>query len=252
MMLTFLRQQRISTVFLLLSLFLGACGGSQRIPPATGAGAELNWCLQLAAKKKYDQTINCLEAFKSRHPSSDEAAEADLMIGDSYFRQKEYLLAAETYKEFLKEYPYHPKADYAYYKSGLSYLNETPKSVGRDQQYLDLAVKSFELLVNYFPNSPYYRIGSEYYTQARTKQAKKNYRIGRFYYKYKEYRASLPRFEEIVRKYPGLGFDEKSFYYMTLACIKLNKLDEARQVAAVFEQRFPESSLLKRVKEKLS
>ncbi len=218
------------------------------LPPKSGASSELNYCLQLANKKKYEETINCLEAFKSRHPGSEASAEADLLIADSYFRDKDYLLAGESYRAFLEEHPSHPKSDYAYYKGGLSYLNEVPKKIGRDQQYLDLAVKNLEYLVNFFPNSPYHRLGSELYRQARTKQAKKNFYIGRFYYKYGEYRASIPRFVEVVNHYPGLGFDEKSLYYAVVAYNKLNLKEQAQKALSFFEERYPQSSWLKKAK----
>src|SRR3989338_4850188 len=134
-------------LFVFLSFFpQEALAKKKRRPAPQGENAELNYCLQMAQKKKYEETVNCLEAFKSRHPSSPGAQEADLIIADNYFRKKDYLLAAETYQDFIKNNPYHSKADYAYYKSGISYLKNTPKAVGRDQQYLDLAVKNFELV----------------------------------------------------------------------------------------------------------
>ena len=39
--------------------------------------------------------------------------EAELYIGDNYFR-REYF-AADSYQSFIKLHPTHPKTDYAYY-----------------------------------------------------------------------------------------------------------------------------------------
>lgn len=232
--------------------FVVSCGNNYRMPFGhQGPDAEINRCLRLSASKKYEKAVECLEVFKSRYPGGNQAAEADLMIADSYFKRKEYLLAAETYQEFIRRYPFHPKQDYAYHRSGLAYLHETPKTVDRDQQYVDLAEKNFALVINFFPQSPYASVAAQQYALTRQKQAKKNYYVGRFYYKYGEYLASIPRFGEIIDQYPGLGYDEKSFYYLITAFLKTNQKDKAAQVFQLFEARHPKSSFVKDLRGKV-
>lgn len=218
------------------------------MPASAGDSAELNRCLKLSAKKKYEQAVECLEVYKSRFPGGDRAASADLHIADSYFRQKEYLLAAETYQEFIRLYPFHPKQDYAYYQSGMAYLRDNPKAIDRDQEYLDLAAQNFSMVIRYFPNSPYHRLAEQQYRRALSKQAHKHYYVGRFYYKYSEYLAAIPRFAEIVQNFPGLGYDEKSFYYLITALKKTNQPSKAKEVLLVFENRYPDSSWLKKAR----
>lgn len=244
--------------YLLLPLVLTlafsvSCSSKKRVlHESPGVDAEISHCLELSTKKKYEEAIDCLEAFKSRYPSDTKAAEADLIIGDSYFRKKDYLLAAETYQQFLRQYPGHPKADYAYYRSGLSYIKASPKSISRDQQNLDYAVQNLQTLVQYFPSSAYFDLGKEKLKETRTKQAEKNYQIGMFYYKQKEYGSSVPRFVTIVTQYPDLGYDEKSFYYLIDALVKINQLDEARKALGYFEQRYPSSHLYKSASKKVN
>lgn len=217
---------------ILMMTVLAACGGGRRLPVASGQNQELARCLSLAAKKNYKESIDCLEVFKSRYPSGEAAAEADLMIGDSYYRQKEYLLAAESYQEFIRKNPTHPKVDYAYHKSGLSYLKENPKPIDRDQQYIDLAVQNFHTVMEYFPNSPYASVAEEEYHKALARQAKKHFYVGRFYYKYGEYLSAIGRFEEIIAHFPNSGFDKKSFSYLIEAYKKTNQKDKAERLSA--------------------
>lgn len=238
----------IAVVFLFVA---PACGGTLR-PPVADADAELNYCMQLSAKKKYEEAVECLEIYKSRHRADNRVADADLLIADSYFRRKEYLLAAETYKQFLEHYPMHPKADYAYYKTGLAYLEDTPKAIDRDQQYLDVAAQNFSVVPKYFPGSPYARLAEQKYAEARNKQARRHFYVAHFYYKYGEYKASIPRFVTIIDEYHGLGLDEKSFYYLTQACVKTKEIEKARQVVSAFEQRYPQSPWLKKAKGRIN
>jgi len=235
---------------LCLSQFFSACastGGGKR-PRASGAEGELERCLKLSTKKKHTKAVECLEVFKSRYPSAASSADADLLIAENYFLNKEYLVAAESFRAFLERYPNHPKSDYAYLRSGLSYLHETPKSIDRDLNYLDTATRNLEMVVRYYPNSPHYPMALREYQKARAKQAAKHFYVGKFYYRYGEYLASIPRFVDIVRNYEGLGFDEKSFYYLVTALAKTGQPDKAREVITVFESRHPQSAFLKKAK----
>lgn len=236
-------------VLLAVVLVCGACGGDSRMgPSAGGADMELKRCLALASKKKYEETINCLEAYKSRYRGTASAAEADLMIADSHFRKKDYLVAAETYRIFLEEHPGHPKSDYAYYKGGLAYVEQSPKQIARDQQYLELALKNLSNVVNYFQGSPYYDLARKEYQTTLGKIARKSYDIGRFYYKSGEYRASIPRFIEVVNQYSGSGYDEQSLYYVVSAYKKLSLNEQAQKTVAFFQEKYPNSPWLKKAK----
>lgn len=226
-----------------------SCGkGERRYALPSGSQAELNRCLSLSANKKYESAIECLEVFKSRYPTGNQAAEAELLIADSYFRQKEYLLAAESYQEFISQYSGHSKVDYAYYRSGMAYYNENPKAIDREQTYLDQAVRSFEQIVRYYPSSPYYKLALAQYKEAKTRQAKKHFYVAKFYIKYGEYLASIPRLTEIITQYAGLGYDEKSFYYLALALHKTKQPENVKKVLVAFEEQFSRSKWLNKAK----
>lgn len=233
---------------LLIPLLVSCASTGGKRPRAGSSEGELERCLRLSTKKKHAAAVECLEVFKSRYPSAAASADADLLIAENYFMNKEYLVAAESFRAFLERYPNHPKSDYAYLRSGLAYLRETPKSIDRDQNYLDTAVRNLEMVVRYYPGSPHHEMAFREYQKARAKQAAKHFYVGKFYYKYGEYLASIPRFVDIVRNYEGLGFDEKSFYYLANALVKTGQPDRARDVISVFESRHPQSAYLKKAR----
>src|SRR5262245_20270347 len=96
-------------------------------------------CLKLSEKKHFQEAVECLEIFKSRYPSSNYAVEAELNIGDAYFRKKDWILAAESFNLFTRLHPNSDKLDYAYYRTGLSYESQLPKSIDRDLSSLNKA-----------------------------------------------------------------------------------------------------------------
>lgn len=204
-------------------------------------------CQAMGKKNKYDDMINCLEAFKSRAEGAELSAAAELSIADAYFLKKDYLVAAEAYNGFIEGHSSHPKVPYAYYKSGLSYFRQTPKSVDRDQSQLENAVKALGAVVNYYPGSPYAKEAAEAYKIARSKQARKNFTIGRFYYRFHEYLAAIPRFETVVTDFTNMGLDEESFFYLIASLKKTQQTDVAMRYFEVFKQHYPNSSYVKKI-----
>jgi len=219
-------------VLLLLLISFGvlgfACSKKQVVIGRDNPDQEIQKCIKLSDKKHFKEAIDCLEMFKTRFPKSQWGMEAELHIGDNYFRKKEYLLAADSYQAFLRLYPMSPKADYAHYKTGLSYLRFSPKALDRDQEYLEPAIMHFEIVQRNYPDSPYAELNNNYHKEARTRIAKRHFYIGRFYFKTGEYISSIPRFLEIANNYRDSGLGDKALYYATIANLRLKKIDGAR------------------------
>ena len=212
---------------------------------------EIQKCMKYSEKKQFEDAVECLEIFKSHFPKSQWGIEAEMMIGDNYFRKGEYILAAESYLSFLKLHPMHPKADYAYYKVGLSYLYQSPKALDRDQEYLDDAIQYFELVLRSYPNTPYLSITKTYLLDARTRMAKRNLYVGRFYYRTGEYIAAVPRFEVVYDNYKDTGLGEKALNYSTLSNIKLNRFEAAKANYSLLLMQYPGSKYIPKLQKRL-
>ncbi len=212
---------------------------------------EIQKCMKYSEKKQFEEAVECLEIFKSHFPKSQWGIEAEMMIGDNYFRKGEYILAAESYLSFLKLHPMHPKADYAYYKVGLSYLYQSPKALDRDQEYLDDAIQYFELVLNSYPDTPYLNITKTYLLEARTRMAKRNLYVGRFYYRTGEYIAAVPRFEVVYENYKDTGLGEKALNYATLSNIKLKRFEAAKANYSLLSMQYPGSKYIPKLQKRL-
>ncbi len=206
-------------------------------------------CHKLTENKDYEKAIQCFEILKSRFGGSQAAYEADLEIGDNYFRKGDYLLAAETYLSFTKLHPTHEKIDYAYYRTGLSYLRESPKPIDRNQAYLEEAMQYLNLAIN--AGGEYKDIAREKLREARTRIAKRQFYIGRFYYRTGEYLSAIPRFQEVVTNYTGLGLDEKALYLLGDSYVRLSEKEKALEILGAFEKHFPESVYRKKLSKKI-
>lgn len=222
-------------------------------PKLTGNGPEdqLQNCLKLSEKKRFEDAIECLGALKTRYPKSAEGQEAELRIADNYFRKKEYLLAAEAYKGFIRLHPLHERVDYAYYRLGSCYLFQTPKAIDRDQEYLDEAIAHFKIVINGFPASTYRDLAQRDLNKARLKVARRHFYIGRFYYRTGEYIAAIPRFLEVARDYPESGLGPESLEKAIHAAVHLKQYELAREAFGLMSAQYAASPLTTRTQDYL-
>ena len=242
--------QRIIT-FIVLTILIAGCA-KQTVSIGHGAPEqEIDKCSKLMKEKSFEEAVQCLEMFKAKFANTPMAQEAELKIGDAYYAKKDYLMAAESYNAFIRLYPTHPKIDYAHYRMGAAYLKESPKAIDRDQEYLEKAIDHLAFVVKRYPNSPYFDLAAKDLFEALRRIARRNFYIGRFYFRTGEYIACLPRFEEIAQNYPTSGLIDRSLYMVTVANLRLGRLDDARNSYSKLSVAFPNSKWAKKAEKKM-
>lgn len=156
---------------------------------------------------KYDKAIEKFRFIKENYYPNKYAVESEIKVGDSYFLDGEYTLAQVVYDEFRKMHPAHPLAPYVIYQSGVCRLKEA-LSIDRDQAQVESALGDFEYILTNFPESRYFRLALEKAKECKKMLAERELYIARFYLKKGKNLAALGRFQTILEKYSGLGFDE--------------------------------------------
>lgn len=235
-----------------IAITLLSCASSGG-PKVSGNSPEdqLQSCLKLSEKKKFEEAIECLGALKTRYPKSVEGQEAELRIADNYYRKKDYLLAAEAYKGFIRLHPLHERVDYAFYRLGSCYLAESPKAIDRDQEHLEDSIKNFKIVLNGFPASTYRDLAQRDLNKARLKIARRNFYIGRFYYRTGEYIAAIPRFMEVASDYPESGLGPESLHKAIHAAVRLKQYEFAREAFGLMSSQYASSPLTARTQDYL-
>ena len=200
--------------FMLLSA--GGCGwfsSSTKEEPEQSADALIQEGLDAYELKKYERATEAFQRLKDRFPYSQYAVLAELKLADSYYLNKDYELAATSYKEFEKMHPTNEVIAYVVFMQGMSYFKQMP-TIDRDQSKALLAVQEFDRFSKGHPQS-------EYFTQANInrEEAQKNivaheFYIGEFYLKKGNYLAALGRFEGIVKQYPQTPHPPKLQSYL--------------------------------------
>jgi outer membrane protein assembly factor BamD len=212
----------LAAVFILL--WAGGCGwfsSSTKEEPEQSADVLIQEGLDAYQLKKYERATEAFQKLKDRFPYSQFAILAELKLADSYYLNKDYELAATSYKDFERMHPTNEVIAYVIYMQGMSYFKQMP-TIDRDQSKTQLSVKEFDRFIKSHPQS-------EYITQAKInrEEAQKiivahEFYIGEFYFKQKNYLAALGRFEGILKQYPEVPHPPKLESYLQVCRNKVS------------------------------
>ncbi len=207
------RNKRILLVLLALVFLLGGCkmwlpwGKNTDMARSTPEGLYQQG-LEEYKDGSYKKSVELFQRVKEEYPLSPLAIMAEIGIADSFFSGKEYPEAGLAYREFLNLHPTNENLPYVMYQIGMSYYSQMT-TIDRDQSEAFKALKEFERLIARFPDSKFAVMAAKTVKDCKKSMGEKEFYVGEFYFKIKEYRAALKRFEKIEREYANVGLDDR-------------------------------------------
>jgi len=150
----------------------------------------------------YQIAIDKLRMIKSRFPYSKQAAMAQLLIGDVFFKQEAFGEAAASYEAFRDLYPKHEEVGYAILQIGKSFESDIPDNAERDMASATQAISAYEEYLKRFPNTEQTTAASNAIRNIRERLASKELAIARFYIQQKQIASARSRLRKTVRLYP--------------------------------------------------
>lgn len=201
--------------------------------------------------ERYEEAISKFTEVKNKHPYSKYAIEAKLHIADIHFKREAFIEAQHDYELFKEFHPKHARIDYVTYRLGLSYFNQLPSSIDRDLSLADKAITYFSEVISSYPKSEYVKPAIEKKTEAIKMLAEKEFYIADFYFKRDFYDSALPRYENVLIKYHGLGFDLKALSQAALSAAKAGEKDKAQQYLSQLLKEYPNANETRKVQSEL-
>lgn len=160
--------------------------------------------------ERYEEALRRYNDVKNKFPYNKIATEAELAIADVYYKQESYIEAQGAYQVFRELHPKHPKVDYVVYRIGLSYFKQLPETIDRDLSVANQAIKSFDEFLRLYPQSEFVKEAKEQRVQALKMLGEKELYIGDFYKKKEKCLSATGRYQNLLKLYSGLGFDDKA------------------------------------------
>ncbi|MFN7064877.1 MAG: outer membrane protein assembly factor BamD [Aquificaceae bacterium] len=165
------------------------------------------------ARKDYKEAISRLsEALKYiENLSPQEIRYAKYTIAESYYLRKDYINAVVHLEDFLFYYPESQEAEKAYFMLVDGYMKVAPDAY-RDQSYTLKAIDRSKDFLTRYPNSPYADRVVELIDGARTKLARHDYLVGRFYEDFGYHYSASLRYKSLLTNYPEQISEVEVFY----------------------------------------
>ena len=173
-------------------------------------------------------------------PQSEWAPRAALMAAYSYYSQDYYLDGIQELKRFIRVYPKHKDIDYAYYLLGVSYYEQIVDEK-KDLQSIMNAKKTFNILVNNYPNTEY-SLDSEFKLDLINDiLASKEMYIGRYYFERRKWIPSINRFKKVIEEYDRTIYVEEALHRLVEVHYKIGLTEEAKKYAKVLGYNYQSS-----------
>lgn len=176
-----------------------------------------------------------------QHPHSDYARRSLMMSTFLNFKRGQYQEAINDGKRYVTLHPRSAEAAYAQYLIGESYFRQIP-DVTRDQDASRKAIEAMSVVIEQYPESEYADDAKKKIDAARDQIAGKEMQVGRYYLERREYLAAVNRFKSVVTEYQTTRHVEEALHRLTESYLALGIVPEAQTAAALLGHNFPDSS----------
>ncbi|MBO4738906.1 MAG: outer membrane protein assembly factor BamD, partial [Bacteroidales bacterium] len=112
-----------------------------------------------AAKRYYEQGayLSAAQLFEELFPLYVADPEGDTILflfADSYLKNRDFLMAAYHFKDYVRRYPLSPNVEQASFLAAKCYFLNSP-DYNVDQTDSKMAIESLQLFINTYPNGQY-------------------------------------------------------------------------------------------------
>jgi len=226
------------------------CNPHQKLDSSLGASQILELGKENYQKENYKKAREYFYYLVSFYPGSGEATQGQYLLAKSYYDQGKYDLALLEFELIIDRYPNSEYVDDAYYFIGYCYFNESP-DLQRDLGLVGMAIDSFETVILDYQLSNRVEDAKKGLLEARTKLAKKNYYIGKFYLRQDKYQSAEIYFQDIIDNYNDTEFVDDSIFYIGECNQKNNLLENAVSYYQKYLDEYPQGELVVEAKERV-
>ncbi len=149
----------------------------------------------------YRDAIRSFTTLRDWYPFSKYAILAELKIADAHFKLKAYEEAIPAYQEFESLHPRNEAIPFVIYRIGMCWYNKIP-GVDKDQTPAAKAMAEFQRLMDKFPQDSHSAKAQKRIQKCMESLAGHEAYVANYYFKTKQYKAALKRYESLFAVYP--------------------------------------------------
>lgn len=244
---------------LLAALLLSSCGEYNKLLKSTDYEYKYEAAKNYFAKGQYNRAATLLNELIAILKGTDKAEESLYMLGMSYYNQKDYQTAAQTFIQYYNVYPRGTFTELARFHAGKALYLDTPEP-RLDQSGTYSAIQQLQMFMEYFPQSSKKEDAQNMIFTLQDKLVMKEYLSAKLYYNLgnymgNNYESCVITAQNALRDYPYTNLREdlsililRAKYEMALYSVDERQNDRYRETVDeyyAFKNEFPESKYMK-------
>lgn len=218
---------------------LSACRGGFRVNRYPTSESLYTAGLEQFQRKKWGNAIVAFEKL------TNDLSARDTLLPRSYWylaqaheRQKEHLLASQSFTRLYESFPDDTLADDAAYEAGKSYRRMWRKPA-LDPTYGELALATFNTLIGLYPTSEYVEPSKREIADLEQWFATKNYDTGMHYFRRKAYDSAIIYFRAVLNRWPNVPRARDALLRLAEAYQSIRYRDDFNDACARLRQTYP-------------
>ena len=226
----------VSPILMVAALGLTACGNSASEPDDFFASKSAEEIYRIAeddlARGNPSVAADTFSEIERLYPYSEWSKRAVMMSAFSYHSAGLYEESRAAAQRYLDFYPADEDAAYAQYLVALSHYDQIT-DVGRDQGRTFEALQALRATIERYPDSEYATAARLKFDLALDHLAGQEMEIGRFYLKQGQYQAAIKRFRAVVEEYQVTAHTPEALHRLVESYLSLGLTDEAQTAGAI-------------------
>lgn len=246
-------------IALLAVVVLSACGEYNKLLKSTDYEYKYEAAKNYFAKGQYNRAATLLNELITILKGSDKAEESLYMLAMSYYNQKDYSTAAQSFITYYNTYPRGQFTELARFHAGKALFLDTPEA-RLDQSSTYQAIQQLQMFLEYFPQSDKKQEAQNMIFNLQDKLVLKEFLSAKLYYNLgnymgNNYQSCVITAQNALKDYPYTDYREdlsililRARYEMAINSVEEKKADRYRETIDeyyAFKNEFPESKYTK-------
>ena len=185
-------------IILFTSLIITSCSSTK--PEEVDLQKQFDRAMNYLEKKRYMRAQEEFNSVAIRGLHTDLGDDAQFFLGESYFLNKEYILAIAEYDRLIRRMGFSEYVQKARWRICQCYVEQSPKYY-HEQSSTERALSKLQEFLDDYPNTEFHEEALTTITNMRNKLATKLYESGRLYVKMEEYASAIITYEDLLANY---------------------------------------------------
>ncbi len=248
-------RSKLLAVLTLLFIF-SACKNDRLIKRGDSVEVAYQKAMAFYEEENYSEAANAFDTVTRVARGTEYGQDAQYYLAESYYKDKQFLLAASEYDRYISYYPQDERRPDIEFKAAMCYFKLSPR-YKLDQNQTRKAIERFRLFNNRYPDHEKVQEAAARIDELREKLAHKSYEAARFYVRTEQYKAATIYLDKTIDQYPESKWAERALVdqiqtYINYADNSVVNKQAERYSKAIdnyekFLQLFPESKFREEV-----